>query len=318
MGSCFRKFECLLAAWFCIFGASNCFAAIEDCLKPVRDRSESNAFGNIDCVYVINLDERPEKYALTESEFAPWGIKPCRFSAVNGWELTCEELAGLGVSYQPWMKKNLWGTSYLPENNGEPSHEVMHVVGKNYFCHCMSRGAIGIVLSHLSILKDAYESGLRRIWICEDDICIPKGANPGEICSLIDELDDKLGEEGWDIFFTDTDTKSQRGEDIKCLSYAQRPDMNPKNPHLAARRYVLGRNFTVVGARYGAYSMIVNRCGMEKLLSHYKKYPIFLPIDMEYTLPENIRLISCRRNIVTTLSNALSDNGSPNYQTKNQ
>jgi GR25 family glycosyltransferase involved in LPS biosynthesis len=288
--------------------------SLEDHLKPVSNKSEATAFENIDCIYVINLDQRPEKYALTTSQLEPWGIHPCRFSAVNGWELSFEALNDIGVKYQPWMRKNLWGTSYLPEDKGIPSHEVMHKIGKNYFCHCMSRGVVGIVLSHLSVLKDAYESGYHRIWVMEDDIYIPAGSDPRDVCGLIDELDRLVGKDGWDIFFTDTDTKSQKGENVSCYSCAPRPDMDPKDPYKFAKRRNLSKHFMEVGARYGAYSMIVNRCGMEKLLDYYKKYPIFLPFDMEYILPDNIKLISCKQDVVTTLSNALSDNKAPNYE----
>jgi hypothetical protein len=60
--------------------------------------------------------------------------------------------------------------------------------------------------------------------------------------------------------------------------------------------------------------MIVNRAGIIKILDYYKKHPIFLPFDMEYTRPEGIRLIACNRDIVTTRLNAESDNGCPHYR----
>src|SRR5690606_37872622 len=88
-----------------------------------------------------------------------------------------EELNTLGVKYRPGMLNDLWGTSYLLNGNFKPHHEVMHVVGRNYFCHCMPLGSIGIVLSHLSILQDAYDAGYETIWVMEDDIEVIQDPN---------------------------------------------------------------------------------------------------------------------------------------------
>lgn len=288
-------------------------AGIEDHFKPALNKPDTAPLRGVDCLYVINLDERPEKFEKTQNQLVVWGIEPYRFSAVNGWQLSPEVLNSLGVSYEPWMKKGLWGTSYLAENEGQPSHEVMHVVGKNYFCHCMSRGAIGITLSHMSVLQDAYDSGYQRIWVMEDDIAIPAGKNPHEVSDLIDQLDELLGEDGWDILFTDPDTKDQKGNYVTCYGYAYRPNIEPDDAGKFARRVHLNDKFTQVGARYGAYSMIVNRCGMEKILNFIKSNKVFLPFDMEYTWPTGIRLICTREDVVSTIPNALSDNGAPGY-----
>jgi hypothetical protein len=63
-------------------------ADLEDHLKKV-DRSASiateSSLRNIDFIYMINLDQRPEKWKLSVDQLAPYGITPCRFSAVNGW-----------------------------------------------------------------------------------------------------------------------------------------------------------------------------------------------------------------------------------------
>src|ERR1700744_788748 len=109
------------------------------------------------------------------------------------------------------MTQGIKGTPYLLGENGEPQHEEpMQVYGRTYFCHCLSRGAIGIVMSHLSILQDAYDSGYETIWVMEDDIEFIR--NPLVISDLIDKLDTIVGKSGWDILFTDRDTKSQQGD----------------------------------------------------------------------------------------------------------
>lgn len=301
----------ILTLIFAFSSLGNLFADIDDYFKIPLDKAGPYQMRNIDFIYMINLDQRPEKYEHSFQELAPYGITPYRFSAVNGWELSTDDLNNLGIKYEPWMLQGLMGTSYLPENNGEPHHEVLHVIGRNYFCHCMSRGAIGIALSHLSILKDAYDSGYETIWVMEDDIEVIK--DPHELSELINKLDKLVGKDGWDFLFTDFDTKNRQGAYVPCLAYALRPNFSPLNPYKFYDRYDISEEFRKVGARYGAYSMIVRRSGMKKMLD-FMKDGIFLPYDMEYTLPNDIRMFTVREDVVSTQPNAHSDNGSPNYK----
>ena len=191
-------------------------AKLEDHFKPCLSKSDLHKIRNIDFIYMINLDARPEKFESSLKQLLSYGITPYRFSAVNGWDLPLEVINDVALTYEPGMrtrnygKKKLFGTSYLPENEGEPAHEPIHVPGKKYLCHCMSRGAVGIVLSHLSILQDAYDAGYQTIWVMEDDIRLIR--NPHELSDLIPHLDLLVGKENWDILFTDQDTKNQQGE----------------------------------------------------------------------------------------------------------
>lgn len=288
------------------------FGGIEKHFKGVPNKSSQNKMEGIDFIYMINLDQRPEKFAQSAAELEPYGIYPYRFSAVNGWELSATALNELGITYRAWMCKDLMGTCYLPENEGKAFHELLHVPGRNYYSHCLSRGAIGIVMSHLSILQDAYDSGYNRIWIMEDDIEVKK--DPHLLTTLIAELDGLVGKRNWDILFTDPDTKNRDGAYIPCTGYARRPNFEPTHPERFAKRIDINGNFKKVGARYGAYSMIVNRPGIKKLLDFLLRYKVFLPIDMEYYLPNDIQLYSMRYDVVSTLPAALSDNGVPRYE----
>jgi len=290
-------------------------AKVEDHLRKISNKTEGHSFGNIDFIYMINLDERPEKYQGTLEQLAPYGIIPFRFSAVNGWKLSLEEISTLGTAYDPKMGTGKWGTSYPLDGNGEPEHEIMHVPGKRYFGHCLSRGAIGILLSHLSILKDAYDSGYETIWVLEDDIEVLE--DPRILPQLIKDLDKAVKKEGWDILFTDIDTKGRNGKHVACLGHAWRPNLPSIDLGRFAKRQDVGANFKKIGARYGAYSMIVRRSGMKKILDFFKDRSLFLPFDMEFPFPAQIKLFNLKRDVVSTLPLALSDNGGPFYQNKN-
>jgi GR25 family glycosyltransferase involved in LPS biosynthesis len=301
---------CILLLIFSI-AISELFGGIMDHFKIPGDKTPSSPMKNIDFIYMINLDQRPEKYAHSIDQLAPYGIVPYRFSAVNGWELPLETINDIGVKYEPWMRQGLMGTCYLPEEEGMPRHEVMEVIGRNYFCHCMSRGAIGIVMSHLSIIKDAYDSGYETIWVMEDDIEILQ--DPHIISDLIEKLDRLVGKKNWDFLFTDYDTKSNRGEYVPCFGFALRPNFSPASPYKFNDRFTFSLEFRKIGARYGAYSMIVRRSGMKKMLD-FLKDGMFLPYDMEYTLPDDINMFTVREDVVSTQPNAFSDNGAPNYK----
>jgi hypothetical protein len=150
----------------------------------------------------------------------------------------------------------------------------------------------------------------------EDDIEVIQ--DPTQLPDIIDRLDALVGRGNWDILFTDQDTKNEKGEYVPCLGYAVRPDFDPKNPERFTERQNVNDEFRKIGARYGAYSMIIRRSGMKKILRHFKRYNIFLPYDLEYIFPAKIKMYTVINDVVSTQINALSDNKSPGYKDKNQ
>jgi GR25 family glycosyltransferase involved in LPS biosynthesis len=232
---------------------------------------------------------------------------------VNGWELSLDAINDLGVKYESWMSTQM-GTCYLPKEEKKAHHEVLQHEGRTYFCHKMYLGSIGCVLSHLSVLEDALKSGYETIWIMEDDIEIIR--NPHLLSNLIDELDQLVGKNGWDILFTDRDTKNQEGEYVPCHGFAWRPNYIPANPNRFYEKQNVSATFRKIGARFGSYSMIIRKSGIKKILSFLKNYQLFLPYDMEYNLPNGIRMYTVIHDVVSTEPRALSDNGSPQYLKK--
>ena len=292
------------------------FCGIEQFFKKPIDTSGNHQMKNIDFIYMINLDKRPEKFESCTKQLHPHGIFPYRFSAVNGWELSCDTFQQLGVVYSSEMNaNNLMGSCYLPENNGTRSDEIIHVPGRTYFAHCMSRGAIGIVLSHLSILQHAYDSGFNTIWVMEDDIEVIQ--NPHLLSDAIEKLDSLVGKNKWDILFTDKDTKNQNGEYVPCRAYAKKPNFTPKHTERFYTIKDISPEFRKIGARYGAYSMIIRRSGMKKILDFIKTYKIFFPYDIEFFLPNDIALYTVTKDIISTQIHALTDNAYPGYLNTN-
>ncbi len=284
---------------------------IELYFKKVKNRSAGHSMKNIDFIYMINLDERPEKFAACKKKLGLYGIVPFRFSAVNGWKLPTHVINAVGVRFKLGEHQVLMGTTYDQEN-GHAHEELMQVTGRTYFCQGMGRGSIGIVLSHLSVLQDAYDEGYKTIWVMEDDIEVIQ--NPTKLSRLIEKLDIFVGEENWDILFTDKDTKGQDGNYVICTSYCPRPNFIPSSPSQFEVRKIVSPSFRKISARYGAYSMIIRRSGMKKILDFMKKYKLFAPYDMEFYLPEEIQLYTVLQDVVSTEPQALSDNRFPGYQ----
>ncbi len=295
----------------------SCFsfsAPLETHFKKAPGKSDVSKMKNIDFIYVINLDQRPEKFKNCTDQLHPYGIYPYRFSAVNGWELTLEDIADVGLIFKPGMEGGFLATSYLPGNDFKPVHEQIGNYGQTYFCHCMARGTIGIVLSHLSVLQDAYDSGYKTIWVMEDDIQVIR--DPQILSDLISELDSTAGKNNWDILFTDQDIRDAHGKYVPCFGMAKRPDFHPRSAKQYYQNKPVGQEFIRKGARFGAHSMIIRRSGMKKILDFIKAHKVFLPYDMDFYLPLGIRMYTLKNDVVSNQHQALSDNGYPMYLNK--
>jgi GR25 family glycosyltransferase involved in LPS biosynthesis len=261
---------------------------------------------------MINLDERPEKFNASQIQLNTFGIYPYRFSAVNGWTLSLKTVNAIGVKFNSLTDKKTPATYFTFNKKISAVNEKTNTNGRTYFYKGMTPGAIGIVLSHLSVLYDAYQSDYKTIWVMEDDIEVVK--NPNKLSDYIDELDSLVGKDGWDILFTDPDTKNRHGQNVICLSHAQRPNFEPVNPEIFSQRKDISPNFRKIGARYGAYSMILRRSGIKKILRFYQKHKVFLPYDMDFYLPPNIQIYTLREDVVSTKPGSPTDNAYPGYK----
>ncbi|HSW86702.1 MAG TPA: glycosyltransferase family 25 protein [Rhabdochlamydiaceae bacterium] len=278
---------------------------IERFLRPIERKTNAHSIPNIDFIYMINLDERPEKFALASTDLAKFDIHPYRFSAINGWKLTTGSINELGMRHRE-ASDSFFGSVYKEINGQEYiSNELIADEGTSYFSLGMSRGAIGCLLSHLSILQDAYDAEYKTIWILEDDIEVLE--DPWQIPKLIDNLDSLVND--WDIFFTDIDFKGKDGNYVPCRTLAARPNfsMQPLSFYLG-RFYPLSRDFFSIGMRYGTYSMIIRRSGIEKILKYYKSFSLFLPYDLDYWLIPELKMYASSKDIVSSYPGSISDN----------
>ncbi len=298
-----------------LFSLSCCFAALEDRLKKVENKTERCQLKNIDFIYLINLDQRPEKLTSCMLQLTPYGIHPHRFPAIYGWNLPHEALNDVGLKFLPGMtfgSKAEAGVTLLPLTSAanqplQATHLNASCYGRVCFFHRTTPGAIGCTLSHLSILQDAYESGYQTIWVMEDDIVVHQ--DPTSLTNFIDQLDSLVGPTGWDILYTD-DEHFKLGDQIP---FVWRPDTpSPSHPFLA-RRTSVGKEFAKIGMRYRTHSMIVRRSGMKKILDYEKSHGIFLPFDHDLAFIPDMNLYILKHNIVSHYD-VISDTGSKHFE----
>jgi GR25 family glycosyltransferase involved in LPS biosynthesis len=173
-------------------------------------------------------------------------------------------------------------------------------------------------MSHISVIKDAWESGYETIWVMEDDIEVIE--DPNLISDLIDELDELVGKGNWDVLFTDVDYRKAPGDYLIAKGAAKRPDLDCSLAERQSNKYTLNYkvspHFRKVSARFGTHSMIIRRSGIEKLLKFSLEHLIYLPYDMDNYLAPGIERYSFSRDIVSNMLNALSDNGGAFYKDK--
>ncbi len=286
---------------------------IEKCLKKCENKAAYHSIKNIDFIYLINLDKRLDRLRATTNMLDKYHIYPYRFSAIDGCSLSLESLLDIGVKFEQGMTPIMATTFEQDCDEYSLIKRIDEITqsGKVYFCHGMERGGVGCSLSHASILQDALECGYNRIWIMEDDIeCLQ---DPNIISKRIKQLDALVGENGWDILYTDKERMEEYDtlSAITCHSYATRFNFIPKDKTMAAYRKNISSEFRQIGARFGTHSIIINKTGIVKILNFLKTYHFYSPIDQEYSLIPDIHLFTVTNDITSTPAFSISDAKSP-------
>ncbi len=256
----------------CVFGVhqANDKTPIGKYLRSIKLTEKKSGMKFIDCIYVINLDKRPERLACIKEQFSKVGLRLNRVRGVEGWLLTedqKQELAGLyPVQLRP--------------------------------------GEYGCLLSQVSIYEDAYKRGFSHIWILEDDAVIEKDVS--QIPLLLKELSQI--DPKWDVFYTDSDPRTHEKGYCKPTSMCPRPMQDVKPLAYYLERIKISENIQLIRSRWGTYSYIVSRKGIRKLRNYFFHHYIWTPVDWDMHLVQGIREYSALQDIVTNpLERGVSD-----------
>lgn len=230
-------------------------------LKKTTLSETSSGLEGVDCIYVINLDSRPEKWQRVNELLRANGLKANRFSGVKGWELTIEARSELCGPYPIRL----------------------------------SAGEFGCLLSHLSVIKDAYERGFNCIWVCEDDIDILRKV------SRLPKLLRRLAriDKNWDVFYTDIDTKNAEGVRVPSVDADFRPDFHYKAPRYYLERSLVDSEIMSIRQRFGMYSFFLSRQGMKKILHYFTHVYLWSAVDIDLHYVPHLRQYSTTKDYVS-------------------
>ena len=219
----------------------------------------------IDCIYMINLDIRKDRWIRASKLFNKLHIHVNRVRGFNGWDLSQEDMQYMAGPY--------------PIN--------------------ISGGLYGCLISHISILKDAYEKGYSTIWIMEDDIKIV--GNVHKIPDLISELD--TIDQYWDILYTDL----YKGCKLADLNLFNRPDQDilPES-YYKYEPHALG-SVVPVRHRRQMHSYIVSRRGIKKILNYFSHVYVWTSFGRDVHYIPEIYQYSVKKDIIIQWTKAGSD-----------
>ena len=201
-------------------------------LRPIEISEHKSGIDLIDCIYVINLDIKPDRWKYAEHVFNKHGIKINRVNAVNGWLLSES------------TKKEICGPYPV--------------------CRGPRAGGLGCLLSHLSALKDSLQRGYNCIWICEDDVEFIR--DPKSIPHLLSKLNNI--DPNWDIFYTDLTHKTEMGY-ILPFFVDPRPDQEIFPLSYYQENFLASDDIMRIRARHGTHSMVFSARGIQKVLEYY-------------------------------------------------
>ena len=255
------------------------------------------SIAGIDCVYLINLDRRPDRLQESMEKLQTYNIHPLRFSAIDGTNCSFQALQEMGIVYTQNMLGGRWSKTLTEEGKLKYVWLDTSSFNQQIFSEWMTLGAIGCALSHIAVLKEAYRAGYETIWVLEDDILIKK--NPHMLSNYIKKLD-ILTDRNWDLLYTDYDELGQKPRDASAIHWWMwRPDYPFFSTDALAARNFVSQDFIQIGWRERTHSYILRRSGIRKILDHFKNHKFYLPIDHEIAFAQDLQQFMVRHSVVS-------------------
>jgi GR25 family glycosyltransferase involved in LPS biosynthesis len=147
-------------------------------------------------------------------------------------------------------------------------------------------GALGCLLSHVSIYKNALDEGFETIWICEDDIEFKQDAE--KVSLLLKQLSELDPE--WDVLYTDS-----------CLRSKDLQQPRPGQSFYTQVYSPINNDLVKIHGRFNTHSMIFSKKGLKKVYQYFTHGLLWGPIDIDIHYTPDIREYCARRNLVTSI-----------------
>lgn len=223
-----------------------------------------SSLNNIDQIYVINLDIRPEKWEKTRRQLENFNLKALRVSAINGWKMD------RGLRNEISKRLLSW--------------------------EALSDGQLGCFLSHITVLKDAFKKQYKCIWVLEDDIIALEDLR--ELDGLVEKMN--VFDPEWDLLFTNVNNRINNSMNNPMLTFemVMGPTFNYSlvtDPNFTPNE---NEEFRRIQYRLGTYSMIISKKGVQKLLESYQTHKANFPVDMQMHCCPNKRYYISKKEYV--------------------
>ena len=268
-----------------------------------KEKKIHSSIPGIDFVYVINLKKRPEKWQKCLNHLIQKDIEAQRIEAVDGSLLNLDMVASLTPNLNPsYIKKgkpgffdqNLKWTKY----DQKKIKKLESANQKFVYSKMNTKGHLGAAFSHLTILKDAIDSGYENILVLEDDFQIEGSTNT--IGLLIQEANQSLGAANWDIIFLDNwhALEKEGIVELRKKPYLY-PNLETIDMKEKSKVESLTERLNSIQSRYGLYSMVLSKRGVQKLYSYFKANKMLYPIDAEINNIPGIVLLEVKNHLIT-------------------
>lgn len=238
-------------------------------LTPIDISEYNSGIEFVDCIYMINLDERAEKWMKMKGILQKNKLKVNRVRGINGWKISDEAQKELAGPYP------------------------VQLCG----------GQLGCLLSHISAIKDAYERGFEVILMLEDDVEILEETK--QISHILSDF--SRVDPDWDILFTDTDQRAEYGGYYRPLTVDPRPDQQVYPLEYYFTRLWITNELMQTRYRWGLHSYLISRKGVKKVLDYFTHVYLWSPIDVDIHHIPGMRKYSSTKDILTNQRFAISD-----------
>ena len=218
---------------------------IANFIEPIATHSDLSGVDEVDCIYVINLDRRTDRWQRMEQILNQNLLHANRVSGFDGrYRLTESDMDAI---VGPYGRRNI------------------------------KKGQVGIVITYLSILKHALDNNFNCIWVMEDDVefhCSPESIS--KFLVALSNLDPD-----WDLFYTNINHRYENNSHISDCHWI-RQDQRPDDPTiLPDPEYFPSLQLARTWFHLGTSSSIFSKKGVKKIFDFLTHIYFWSGLDID-------------------------------------
>jgi len=287
-----------------------------------KDDSIDHSLSKIDFIYTITRKSchRWDQYKFV---FEKFGLHPYRFTSVAESDVTKKRMNNTCLHGSKSLARIK--AKQLKISNGDPvlMLKSMSSYTVGYIHANMSLKQFASCIDHISIIKDALDSGYSAIWVMDSSVQLR--CDPNIMAQYVSRANFDIPD--WTTIYTDYGERT-RGDEIKYVKkFYYRPDVDFLEPEKYLQRGQLDHDiypddngvrdtcgsfsagnktcleaedgltvpvvddvvFAPVGLLRGAHSYIINRKGMQIVMDYYLMHRIFIPYWQEIQTIEGMK-----------------------------